>query len=73
MKVTLKVGSKLIALRDVSLSQAKLNKGSLVKVTHIARKDDTPVAVNLELKDGQILRDISYRKVLDNFTPASSK
>ena len=66
----LKVGSELVAVRDVTLRQATLVKGSHVTVVHIAKQAGKPVALHLELKDGHVLRGVAYRKVRDNFRPA---
>jgi hypothetical protein len=66
----LKVGSELVALRDVTLRQATLVKGSHVTVVRLAKKAGKPVALNLELKDGHVLRGVAYRKVMDNFRHA---
>jgi len=66
----LRVGSELVAHRDVKLRDATLAKGSRVKVIHIVRKDGAPVALDLELKDGHVLRRVAYRVVRDSFRPA---
>ena len=66
----LRVGSELVAHRDVKLRDATLAKGSRVKVIHIARKGGAPVALDLELKDGHVLRGVAYRVVRDAFRPA---
>ena len=66
----LKVGSELVALRDITLRHATLVKGSRVTVVRIAKQAGKPVALNLELKDGHVLRGVAYRKVRDNFRQA---
>jgi hypothetical protein len=66
----LRVGSELVAHRDVKLRDATLAKGSRVKVVHVARKGGAPVALDLELKDGHVLRGVAYRVVRDAFRPA---
>ncbi|MBW2459271.1 MAG: hypothetical protein JRI68_32545 [Deltaproteobacteria bacterium] len=66
----LKVGSELTAVRDVTLREATLIKGSQVTVVHIAKKAGKTVALNLELKDGHVLRGVAFRKVRDNFRHA---
>ena len=65
----LRVGSELVALREVKLRDATLVKGSRVKVIQVARKGGRPVAVDLELKDGHVLRAVDYRIVRDAFRP----
>jgi hypothetical protein len=65
----IEVGAELVALRDVALRQARLRKGSRVRVVHIATSRGVPVAVSLELRDGHVLHGVSYRKVKDNFRP----
>jgi len=66
-KKPLRVGMKLTATRKVVLRGAVLDKGSSVTVVKITKKGGKPVAVNLELKDGHVLRGVSYRKVQANF------
>jgi hypothetical protein len=63
----LRVGAELVALREVKLRDATLVKGSRVKVVHIAHKGGRPVAVDLELKDGHVLRAVAFRIVRDAF------
>ena len=67
------VGSELIAIRDVSLRSATLAKGSRVRVRHVARRGRTAVAVDLELKDGHVLRGIAIRIVQQNFKHARQR
>jgi len=66
----LEVGSELVAVRDVTLREATLIKGSQVRVVHIAKKAGKTVALSLELKDGHVLRGVAFHKVRDNFRHA---
>lgn len=63
----LEVGTELVALREVTLRDATIAKGSRVKIVEIARTDGRPVAVSLELKDGYVLRGVAYRVVQQSF------
>ncbi len=65
----IRVGTVLVALRTVSLRQATLQKGARVRVVAIALDRGRPVALDLELGDGHVLRKVAYRKVADNFRP----
>jgi hypothetical protein len=66
----LRVGSELVATRDVRLGEATLAKGSRVTVVAVADDKGHPVTVDLELKDGHVVRGVAYREVASAFRSA---
>jgi hypothetical protein len=66
----LRAGMDLEAVRDVTLRDATIAKGSRVRVVRVHDQGGRTVALDVELKDGYVLRDIAFRKVRDNFKPA---
>ena len=70
MASPVRVGSELVATRDVRLGEATLAKGSRVTVVAVADEKGHPVTVDLELKDGHVLRGVAYREVTSAFRPA---
>jgi hypothetical protein len=61
------VGARLIATRDVKLRSATLQKGSRVTLVQLKRAKGRPVAADLELPDGHVLRNVAYRIVVTSF------
>ena len=65
-----RAGSELVATRDAQLRDATLAKGSRVTVVAVTDEDGRPVTVDLELKDGHVLRAVAYREVKSAFRQA---
>jgi hypothetical protein len=68
----LAAGATLEAVRDVALEEVQLVKGSKVRVVRIEENKGRPVAVDVELKDGYVLKGVSYSKVAANFRPVAT-
>lgn len=66
-----RAGSELVATRDVQLGEATVAKGSRVTVVAVADQDGRPVTVDLELKDGHVVRGVAYREVKSAFRQAA--
>ena len=50
------VGTRLVALDSVTVSQAEISKGSTVSVTRLVHRQGRLSGVDVELKDGHIAR-----------------
>jgi hypothetical protein len=67
-RTRIEVGVQLVALRQVTIQQVTLVKGSRVRVVAIdVDPKGRPTAVSLELPDGYVLRGVSYAVVRANF------
>jgi hypothetical protein len=66
----LRAGTELVAVRDVTLREATISKGSRVRVVKVHDKNGRTVSLDIELKDGYVLREVAFRKVRDNFKQA---
>jgi hypothetical protein len=60
-------GAELVATQDVDIHNARISKGSHVRVVDVAFANGKPSTVSLELKDGHVLKLVPYERVAKSF------
>ena len=66
----IEAGVELVALRQVTIQQVTLVKGSRVRVVAVATDAaNRPISASLELADGYVLRAVPFAVVRANFRP----
>jgi len=66
----LEVGTQLTAVTDVRLHRAVIAKGSKVSVFHLSRKRGQVDAVDVQLADGHVVREVAISTIRLSFRVA---
>ncbi len=69
----MKPGTRLVAIHAVQLREARLRKGTKVRVVEIDEEGGRVQSLSLELPDGHVIHQVAVSVARKNFQPIAAK